>query len=859
MTLEAESRLGPYEIVGLLGSGGMGEVYRAKDLRLGREVAVKMLLPSFAADPDRLRRFEQEAKAVALLNHSGILQIYDTGLHEGMPFLVMELLEGQTLRERMEERSLPLRKILELSQQVAQGLAAAHEKGLTHRDLKPENIFITRDERTKILDFGLAKLQSPLAGDSDVTRAESAPPMETKVGVMVGTVGYMSPEQVNGRPADPRSDIFAFGVILWEMIAGKRPFRGDSAVEIMHAILKEDPPEEPSVLRLPPVIQRTLLRCLEKDPRARYQSAQDLAFDLENILLGSTSISRMAWPSFRKLRRFRPLLLAGALVLGGTALWLGRAWAQREPPILHRLTYRTGEIQSARLAPDGRSFVYSLSGAEDPSHLWLGRVEGLGARSLELPSDTEILSIASTGEMALLLRVAGDPAGAGILVPSGTLARAPLGGGAPREILERVRSADWSPDGQQLAVVRVGENGRQRLEYPIGHVLFEAPAAHAIDFPKVSPKGGRVAFAEIISAGNQCLSVVDGKGQRQVLVRGEIQSLAWSPDGRELIYTVRLSEDRQELRTVTLSGRQHLLYSVLGRLFIQDVSHTGKVLLSHSMARRHLFFGHAGKERELSWLQSSKVADLALDGKGILFAENREGAGPGGAYFRRPDGSEAVRLGDGDPLVLSADGKWAVVRNLANHGTELALLPTGPGEARRLPSHGVKSDWAVFLGPGRLLLGGVGADKVFRYYQQDLQTGEMKPWLASPGRSEACCLVAPDGARVALGPVDGKVQLYTSKGEWIREVSGISEEEILLQWSSDGRELFLGSLLGLPAKIWRLDLATGRRRLWKELRPADTVGVSRLDSLCVAPDGSSYAYSFMRRLTSDLYLMEGWK
>jgi len=859
MPLEAESKLGPYEIIGLLGAGGMGEVYRARDQRLGRDVAIKMLLSSFAADPDRLRRFEQEAKAVALLNHPSILQIYDTGIHEGMPFLVMELLEGETLRERMNGRPLPLRKALDFGQQITRGLAAAHEKGLTHRDLKPENIFITPDERAKILDFGLAKLRNPLPSGTDLTMDVHTAPLETKLGMVVGTVGYMSPEQVNGRPADPRSDIFAFGVILWEMISGKRPFHGDSAVEIMHAILKDDPPELSPSLPLPPSLQRTLLRCLEKDPRARFQSAQDLSFELENVMLGTTSASRMLWvPRLGKLRRIRSFLLAGLaglLVLCGAALWVGRQLGHREPPTLHRLTYRTGEIQNARLTPDARSFVYSLSGAGVPGQLWLGRVEGLGARSLELPPGAEILSIASTGEMALLLRVPGAS------LDAGTLARAPLGGGAPREIMEKVRSADWSPDGERLAVVRIGENDRQRLEYPIGTTLFEAAAANAIDCPKVSPKGDKVAFAEIVSAGNQALSVVDAKGRREILARGEIQSLAWAPDGRELIYTLRLPEDRQELRTVTLSGRQRLFYSVLGRLSIQDASHSGKVLVRHSLTRQHLFFGEVSGsgERELSWLQSSKIADLAPGGKGILFAEIREGAGPGGAYFRRLDGSEAVRLGDGDPLVLSPDAKWAVVRSVTGQKTELTLLPTGPGEAKPLPSHEVKAEWVVFLGPRKLLLGGVGPDKVFRYYEQDLQTGEMKPWLAAPGRPEAYCLVALDASRVAVGPVDGKLQLYSPRGELIREIPGFSEEDVLLQWSADGRELFVGSLEGLPAKIWRLDLATGQRRLWKELKPADTFGVSRLNSVCVSPDGASYAYSFMRVLTSDLYLMEGWK
>jgi len=307
MPLAPQSKLGPYEIVELLGAGGMGEVYKAQDRRLGREVAIKVLLPSFASDPDRLRRFEQEAKAVALLNHPGILQIYDTGLHDGMPYLVMELLEGETLRERLESRPIPLRKALDLGQQIARGLAAAHEKGLTHRDLKPENIFITRDDRTKILDFGLAKLHSASPVEAELTISGPTAAMETKVGMLLGTVGYMSPEQVNGRPADPRSDIFAFGVILWEMLTGRRPFGGNSAIEIMHAILKDDPPEVSSALQLPPSFHRTLQRCLEKDPQARYQSTQDLAFELESVLIGTTSASRVLWaPPMERLRRVRP-------------------------------------------------------------------------------------------------------------------------------------------------------------------------------------------------------------------------------------------------------------------------------------------------------------------------------------------------------------------------------------------------------------------------------------------------------------------------------------------------------------------------------------------------------------------------
>ncbi|HEY3202631.1 MAG TPA: serine/threonine-protein kinase, partial [Thermoanaerobaculia bacterium] len=279
MSLLIGSHLGPYEILAPLGAGGMGEVYRARDTRLGREVAVKVLPAAFSADPDRLRRFEEEARAASALNHPNILTIHDVGQREGVPYVVSELLEGQTLRERLAAGALPARKVVEYATQIAHGLAAAHEKGIVHRDLKPDNVFVTPDGRIKILDFGLAKLTTPEGPDEAATGAPTAP--GTEPGVAMGTIGYMSPEQVRGQPADHRSDIFSFGAMLYEMLTGRRPFRGASAVETMNAILKEEPPE-PSHWRpeVPPAFDRVVRRCLEKSPAERFQSARDLGFAL---------------------------------------------------------------------------------------------------------------------------------------------------------------------------------------------------------------------------------------------------------------------------------------------------------------------------------------------------------------------------------------------------------------------------------------------------------------------------------------------------------------------------------------------------------------------------------------------------
>src|SRR5579864_413793 len=286
MALTSGTKLGPYEIQSSIGAGGMGEVYKARDKRLNRDVAIKVLPTSFSADPDRLQRFAQEARAAAALSHPNILSIFDIGEDGGAPYVVSELLEGETLRDRLRNGPLATRKAIDYAAQVARGLAAAHEKGIVHRDLKPENIFITNDGRVKILDFGLAKLTRPEADNSGETLTQQ---VGTDAGTVMGTVGYMSPEQVRGKPADARSDIFAFGAILYEMLSGKRAFHGETAADTMSAILTKEPPElvDPH-LNVPPALERIVRHCLEKNPAQRFHSISDVAFGLE-VLTGISS------------------------------------------------------------------------------------------------------------------------------------------------------------------------------------------------------------------------------------------------------------------------------------------------------------------------------------------------------------------------------------------------------------------------------------------------------------------------------------------------------------------------------------------------------------------------------------------
>src|SRR5215472_16392970 len=292
MALTAGTKLGPYEIQSQLGAGGMGEVYRADDPRLQRYVALKVLPAFVSRDPDRLRRFEQEARAAGALNHPNIVAVFDVGTHEGVPYLITELLEGSSLRARMVG-PIPARKATDYGVQIAQGLAAAHQKGIVHRDLKPENIFICRDGRAKILDFGLAKLTAPEPSDATVTSLGGIE--QTGSGVVLGTAGYMSPEQVRGEKADSRSDIFSFGIILCEALTGQRAFTGSTAADRASAILKEDPPElRSSGPKISPALSRIVYRCLEKNPQERFESARDLAFHLETLSADSHSDSSKA-------------------------------------------------------------------------------------------------------------------------------------------------------------------------------------------------------------------------------------------------------------------------------------------------------------------------------------------------------------------------------------------------------------------------------------------------------------------------------------------------------------------------------------------------------------------------------------
>jgi eukaryotic-like serine/threonine-protein kinase len=852
MGLNSGTKLGPYEIQSSLGAGGMGEVYRARDARLNREVAIKVLPVAFTRDPDRLRRFQQEAQAVAALNHPNILAIHDFGEHQGSPYIVTEFLEGETLRERMRPGALPVRKATEYAEQIVRGLAAAHEKGIVHRDLKPENIFITRDGRVKILDFGLAKLARPEGGlATDAATLAS----QTEPGVVMGTVGYMSPEQVRGQNADHRSDLFSFGAILYEMLSGKRAFHGDTSVETMSAILKQDAPELTETNRMvPPALERIVRHCLEKNPEERFQSARDVAFNLTNLseMSGSSAVVRV---TKGPLQRFGALLVVAGLLLAllSTGLWL---WPRKGPaaaPVFRRLTHELGTVSSARFSPDGHTVVYSAAWEGQPSQIYSTRAEFAQPQAIGI-AGSRIAAISASNELAFL--VSKD----GFSELDGTLDRVPLSGGSPREVLDHVRDATWGPDGN-LAVVHI-VNGRDRLEYPIGKTLYDT--AGWISQPRFSRRGDKIAFldhtAEPDTRGT--VAVVDLNGHKQTLTREwtDQRGLAWSANGDEIWFASAESGGEDLLRAVTLSGHLRLVLAAPTTLMLQDIATDGRVLVVSVDARYRVSGRAAGakNERDLSWYEYTLLHHISADGQKILLEEQGVMGGPNYAVgVRSLDGSAPIRLGEGYGGGFSPDGKWAL-SFLPGPPPKITMLPTAAGEPTVVPIPGIErviGDPLGFFPDGkRIWFSGAEAGRPDRTYVQEISGGTPRP--VTPEGVFAVG-VSPDG-KFMVGPdPNGQLALFPVDGGDTRPVPGLNPGQVFVQWADDGRSLYVHDDI-LPTSVYKVDSSTGRKTLVMRLMPADPSGVVDLNTIVLSRDGRAYAYNY-RRILSDLLVVEGLK
>ena len=857
MPLTAGTRLGPYEILAPIGSGGMGEVYKARDTRLGRDVAVKVLPAGFAGDADQMRRFEQEARATGMLNHPNILAIYDVGMDEGSPYLVTELLEGTTLRKQLP---VARRKALDYAGQIATGLAAAHAKAVTHRDLKPENLFITNDGRAKILDFGLAKVARTDSASGDAVSTRS---MSTTPGVALGTVGYMSPEQVLGKPADARSDIFSFGAILYEMFGGQRAFQRPSTIETLNAILKDDPPPLAD-----PGFEHIVRRCLEKSPDQRFQSASDLAFAISNQGDVTRGTGSQVAASAKRRNVLSPFVIGAAIVVLAAAFAAGFLIAGRGTAKstirLHRLTFKGGTIFAARFTRDGQGIVYDASWNGNPPEVFSSRREDVDGRPLGL-AQTSLLSVSRSGELAVLTRSRGTTHMSSI----GTLAKAPMAGGAPREIAEGISEADWTPDGSDMLLLR-NSGGRQRLEYPSGKVLVETNGW--ISHARFSPRGDHIAYLDHPVPKDDLGSVVmvDLAGNKTTLATGwaAAEGLAWAPDGSEIWFTGASNPDEDlALHAVTTSGKQRLVLPSAGGLMIYDIAKSGDILLGRYDHRYRLLATAPGdsRERNLSWLDQSSAADISRDGRTVLFTEFNFSA-QYAAALRKTDGSPVVRLGDGNALALSPDEKWAITISAAAP-QQLSVVPTGAGEPRKLNTGGVTNYFRMaswFPDSKRIVFVGAPTGRKVRSYALDLSdsTAGGQPRAITP-EGVWGTLLSPDGRFLAARDDDGRYSLYPIQGGEPAPLRGLRDGDLPVQWSTDGKTIYLQEKSDWPARIVRLDVATGRRQEWKEFVPADRTGLSSVfnsfrNTFHVTPDGKVYAYTVVHSL-STLYLVQGLK
>jgi eukaryotic-like serine/threonine-protein kinase len=808
MALAPGTKLGPYEIQSPLGAGGMGEVYRARDPRLGREVAIKVLPASLSADPGRLQRFEQEARSASALNHPNILVVYDVGTHEGAPYLVTELLEGETLRERLGNGTLPPRKALEYAIQLGQGLAAAHEKGIIHRDLKPDNIFLCRDGRCKILDFGLAKLVTPEPQDATITGLKSP---YTEEGVVMGTAGYMSPEQVRGQKADPRSDIFAFGAVLYEMLSGRRAFAGSTAADTASAILKEDPEDLVAGNRkITPALDGIVRHCLEKNPEERFQSARDLAFHLHS--LSSISDSGAASPTDLPTRRLSrrigwlPSALSLALIAAGS-WWLGRNFAGKsdvKPTHFRRLTDFAGMEEFPAISPDGKSVAFTRD-AGGFRQIWLRLLSG--GVPIQITRDSvDHQSPRWSPDSGSLIYYSPPAAEA-----YGTIWQIPALGGTPRPLTHSLGAADLSHDGKRLALFRF-ENRQvelvvSALDGNSPQVVTGLSAQYNYSYPRWSPDDTRIAYQRSQVFRSDIFVAPSQGGQPRPITDDAVMmsGFAWLPDGSGIVYSSARGGTVLYLPTYNLwlakiSGSAPVELTLGEESYVSpDVSSTGAIAASRVRMQFDLWefpVGGNAAENARRGIQLTRqtgqvqTPDAGPGDRELVYLS--DSGGHGNLWIMRRDGSEARQVTfDRDPNVSlgvpiwSPDGKeiaYVTTRNEKGWRFSLWMVnPDGSNDHRVAENGG----WACWTADSKWLYYAISTEDSYRIEK-------ISPTGGAP------VVVRTDNA---IGPAmspDNSTLYYSSPQE---NLTGVTDYEIRMARPDNGPARLLAKIPGLRVPV----------------------------------------------------------
>ncbi len=838
-----------YRVVRELGAGGMATVYLAEDLKHDRRVAIKVLRPELAAIIGA-ERFLREIKTIASLQHPHILGLIDSGEISGVAFYVMPYVDGESLRDRLQrERQLPIADVIRISSEIASALDYAHRHGVVHRDIKPENILL-HDGQALVADFGIALAASAAGG----TRM-------TETGMSLGTPHYMSPEQAMGeREITARSDVYALGCVLYEMLVGEPPFTGPTAQAIVAKVVTDDV-RPPSQLRktVPAVLDEVVTTALQKLPADRYESAAAFARALTQPSGAGTvrtSKPSLSWWSDSRSR------IALACTIAAVAL-AAFAWIRpsRSSSLgrarVHQLTFEIEGIFNARFAPDGKTVVYAAAPTAGSPRLYIIRPESMAPEAIG-PDSANLLSISSTGEIALLTHAVSVTH----KLFSGTLARMPLGGGAPREVIENVFDADWTPDGKELAVARIAEN-KLRVEFPLGHVVYTAGTGYISDL-RISPDGERLAFFEHVARGDDAGYVVvvsrSGAPARVTDFISALEGLAWERDGHALMLGASFDlGGRLEVTRLALDGRKQpeQVFPALGDAIFHDLSAANEWLITRvNTATRMAGRLHGATEvSDISWRDQSLSTQLSRDGTLLAFTDQSELAGSNySVMLRKADASTPARLGEGSAVEISRDNKW-VLGSMPFAPLTWKLHPIGAGESRELHWLGMKSIGSVaFTGDGsKLVVCGVNTSGAQRCHLSPLDASSLTPITPDSSNNAR---ISPDGSTVAFR---WRGDLYTAPlaGGAPRQIPGHLLGRID-RWTADGKALIILTA-GQPAPVFsRVEVATGIRSDFARIDVPRQLQASRLFNITVSDDPNVYAFAY-QSYTSLLFRISGVK